>query len=326
MFHSSIPRRDTLPSESELLERFIMLRSLALSTMCLALCTGLASAEEVTLKAKFKEGSKVVAQRETKTTQTLTLAGMDIDTKSTTFIVSGTSIGERAADGTLKIEEKTESLQTEVTLPGVSIQFDSANPDKKAAVEQLEPILDIFRAVLRLPITIELDANNQLKAVKLPEGEFEKLSEAAQSHFNPESLKKAVEQAMAYLPDGPVKKGDTWERSSESNLGSGQVMSFRTKYEYQGTVQQDGETLDKITGKAFDVNFAINGNPMLQVTKSDLKVINSESTYLFNREKGYAASQSSKIQIAGPLTLVINGTTLPGKVDLTMEEKNTRQK
>ena len=210
--------------------------------------------------------------------------------------------------------------------PGASIQFDSANPDKKAAMEQLEPILDIFRAVLRLPVTVELDSDNQLKSVKLPEGEFEKLSEVAQSHFNPESLKKAVEQAMAYLPDGPVKKGDTWERSSESNLGSGQVMSFRTKYEYQGTVEQDGETLDKITGKAFDVNFAINGNPMLKVTKSELKVINSESTYLFNREKGYAASQSSKIQIAGPLTLVINGTTLPGKVDLTMEEKNTRQK
>lgn len=303
-----------------------MLRMFVFSAATFALCAPFATADEVALKAKFPEGTKGVVHRDAKTVQTLTLAGMNIDTKSTTFTVAKTSIGERAADGTLKIEEKTESLQTEVEFPGGSIQFDSANPDKKATIAQLEPILDIFRAAYRLPITIELDADNKMKSVKLPEGEFEKLSEAAQSHFNPESLKKVVEQAYAYLPDEPVKKGDSWERSSESNLGSGQVMSFRTKYEYQGTVEQAGEVLDKITGKAFDVNFAINGNPMLQVTQSDLKVVNSESTFLFNREKGYAVSQSSKIQIAGPLTLVINGMTLPGKVDLTMEEKTTREK
>lgn len=102
-------------------------------------------------------------------------------------------------------------------------------------------------------------------------------------------------------------------------------MSFRTKYEYEGTVEQDGETLDKITGKVFDVNYTINGNPMLQVTQSDLKVTSSEIIHLFNRKLGQAVSHTSKTHIVGPLTLVINGTTLPGKVDLTMEEKSERK-
>ena len=132
--------------------------------------------------------------------------------------------------------------------------------------------------------------------------------------------------ALAFLPDGPVKEGETWERSTESNLGSGQVMSFRTKYEYKGTIEQDGRKLDKIEGKAFEVSLVINGNPMLQLTKSDLKIKESASTILFDREKGHVVSRVSKVRIDGPLTLTINGMELPGKVDLTMQDKGTRQK
>ncbi len=282
---------------------------------------------QVTLQAKYTEGAKAVVHSETKTTQTLTLAGMDLDTKSTTFIVTSSSTGNRAADGTLMIEEKTDVLQSELGLPGgVTLQFDSANPDKKADNPLLEPILEIYRSLVRFPVTVVVDANNKITEIKLPEGEFEKLPEGAKERFSPEARKKAAEQAEGFLPTEPVKPGDTWERSADANLGSGQVMSFRTKYEYAGTVDQDGKTLDKITGKTFEVSFSINGNPMLQVTKSDLKVKESQSTVLFDRDLGRVASRTSKIRIEGPLTLVINGAELPGKVDLTIEEKTTRQK
>ena len=298
-----------------------MFRRFCFSVVALLLSSTIASAQ-VKLEPKYPEGAKSVVHRDTTSKQTLTLAGMDIDTKSSTFIVATASIGKRAADGTLKIEEKVETLQSEISTPGGLIQFDSANPDKKADNALLEPILDIFRSVYRNPVTVELDAKNKITAVKLPEGEYEKLSDAAKGQLNPESLKKTVENALQFLPE---KKGDTWERSSEQNLGAGQTMSFRTKYEYQGTVEKDGKTLDKITGKAFEVSFAINGNAMLQVTKSDLKIIESESTVLFDRERGSAVSTSSKVQIAGPLTLVVNAMEFAGKVDLTIEEKSSRE-
>jgi hypothetical protein len=180
--------------------------------------------------------------------------------------------------------------------------------------------------MVRLPITMELDAKNKLTSMKLPEGEFEKLPEAAKERFNPEVMKKAMERANDFLPSEPVKKGETWERFSEMNLGSGQTMSFRTRYEYEGTIEKEGTTFEKISGTALDVTFAINGNPMLQVTKSELKILNSKSTYLFDQTLGAVSSSTSKMQIAGPLTLVINGMELPGKVDLTIEESTKRQK
>lgn len=298
---------------------------------CLALVAVVMSSQvasaQVTLERKYPEGTKSVVQSDTKVAQTLTLAGMDLETKSSAFVVATSTIGQRAADGALKIEEKTSTMQSELSLPGgITLQFDSANPDKKADNPLLEPILDIFRAAYRLPVTVVLDAKNKITDVTLPEGEYEKLPEAAKERFEPASRKKALEQSLEYLPDGPVKKGDTWERSAEANLGSGQVMSFRTKYEYAGTVEEDGKTLDKITGKALEVSFAINGNAMLQVTKSDLKITESENTYLFDRELGAMVKRMSKGRIVGPLTLVINGTELAGKVDLTIEEKTSRQK
>ena len=282
---------------------------------------------QVTFELKFPEGTKSSTQTESVVNQTLTLAGNDILTKANTFTTSTSHIGTRAADGTLAIVEKVESLQSELDLNGTKLQFDSANPDKKADLPQLEPLLDLYRTLVKLPMTRTLEAKtNKLKSLTLPDGEFEKLGEVAKDRFNPEKLKKATEQALSFLPDGPVKVGDKWERATEADLGGGQLMSFRAKYEYLGTVEQDGAMLDKIEGKAFEVSFAIVGNPKLQVTKSDLKIKESAYTYLFDRERGHLVSKNAKVRIDGPLTLVIGGMELEGKLDLTMEEKSTRQK
>ena len=309
-----------------MLKRFPSVMS-GLAVVVAFVLTGAArAAAEVTLELKFPEESKATVQTEVTVDQTLTLGGADVVTKSSTFAKSTSSTGKRAEDGTLTVVDKTDVFQTELNINGTKIQFDSANPDKKADLPQLEPLLDIYRAVCKFPVTKVFDAKNKLISTNLPEGEFEKLNELAKLQFDPETMKKATQQLFAFLPDESVKEGTTWERSTDTNLGSGQVMTFRTKYEYKGTVEQDGRTLDKIEGKAFEVSFAINGNPMIQLTKSDLKIKESSSTVLFDRERGHVVSRASKVRLDGPLTITINGMELAGKVDLTMEEKGTRQK
>lgn len=310
-----------------MIRRFVSVASLITVTLA-GLMVGAGDAHaQVTLQLKFAEGAKSSYQMESSVNQTLTLAGRDVVTKASTFMVMSSSIGTRAADGTLAIVEKVESLQSELDLNGTKLPFDSGNPDKKADIPQLEPLLDLYRAMVKFPMTRTLEAKtNKLKSISLPDGEYEKLGEAAKERFNPEKLKKATEQSLAFLPDGPVEVGDKWERATETDLGSGQLMSFRTKYEYLGTVERDGMMLDKIAGKAFEVSLSIVGNPALQLTKSDLKVKESATTHLFDRERGVLISKVAKVQIDGPLTLVIGGMELEGKVDLTMEEKLTRQR
>ena len=310
-----------------MVRRFISVASLLVAATA-GLMAGAGEAHaQVTLELKYAEGTKSSTQAESLVNQTLTLGGADVVTKASTFMLTTSSIGTRAADGTLAIVEKVESLQSELDLNGTKLPFDSGNPDKKADIPQLEPLLDLYRAMVKFPMTRTLEAKtNKVKSISLPDGEYEKLGEAAKDRFDPEKLKKATEQSLAFLPDGPVKVGDKWERATEVNLGSGQLMSFRTKYEYLGTVELDGRTLDKIAGKAFEVSLSIVGNQALQLTKSDLKVKESSTTHLLDRERGVLVSKVAKVRIDGPLTLVIGGTELEGKVDLTMEEKSTRQK
>ena len=120
-------------------ERSAMLLKRCFPVVVLLFTTAAASAQ-VKFEAKYVESSKWETHRDSKTTQTLTLAGMNIDTKSSAFAVIEHAVGQRAADGALKVEEKTKTLQTEISFPGGKIEFDSANLDKKADNPLLEPL------------------------------------------------------------------------------------------------------------------------------------------------------------------------------------------
>ena len=307
-----------------------MVRSFGLAIVAVVLSCLLNSPvlAQVTLELKYPEESKTTIHTEAKTNQTLTLAGMDIETKSTTFLVMTKSIGKRTDEGSLPVVEKISVMQTDVGLPGgLRIEFDSANPDKKAENPLLEPLMERLRVTFKTPVTTILDEKYKVAAIKLPEGLADSLDDANKSLFDPEKRKKAAEQARSYLPDGPVKPGDSWDRSIDADFGGGQTMAFRMKYSYAGTVEQDGRTLDKISGKATDVSYSVGENSAgLKVTKSDLKVTESDETILFDRERGTVQQKTAKLSIKGPLTLVINGQELDGKVDLTIEEKTTMQK
>src|SRR5689334_4975125 len=82
---------------------------------------------------KYAENSKQVKETSTKVEQTLTIAGMNVETKATAFQLSTVVAGPRDADGNLAIEETVTVLQADLELPGgMKLAFDSANPDKKA--------------------------------------------------------------------------------------------------------------------------------------------------------------------------------------------------
>jgi hypothetical protein len=304
-----------------------MLRFVSLVALSLSLACGSAFAQ-AKLELKYPPGVKSTSESTVTTHQILTIGGMDIETTSNTFSLTSKKIGQPDEDGTLSVLEKVDVLQTEVGLPGgIKIQFDSANPEKKADIPQLEPIMERLRVTFTTPVTTILDEKRKLKEVKFPDGVVESLDSSNKSLFDPVKRKKAAEQASGFLPSDAVKPGETWERATEADFGGGQTMAFRTKYTYVGTVDQDGKTYDKIAGKVFEVSYSVDpSNAALQVTKSDLKVTESDATILFDRERGDVEQKTSKLRIQGPLTLNFNGMELEGKLDLTIEDKSKHQK
>lgn len=303
-----------------------MRRLVWLTVLAMGWCP-LASAAE-TLAFQYVPNTKEVYEVEQKSDQKLTIGEFDVLTKAATFSVSTHTLGARAGDGSLDLTEKVDVLQVNLDLPGgIVYQFDSGNADKPADNPLLEPVAKTLRATFRTPVTTVLKADHSVKEIRVPEGASAGLPQEFDKLFDAETRKKAFGHARSYLPDKPVKQGDTWDRTVEANLGNGQTLTPTIRYEYQGTVEKNGRTLHKITSKPIAVLYSMDpGSPSpLKVTQSDLKPTEGEGEVLFDNNRGVAEMRVSRMRIVGTLTMVAGGQELPGKLDLTITEKVTRR-
>ncbi len=280
---------------------------------------------QVKLEHKFSDGRKTVTHTMMKVKQTLTLAGMAQETESERFAISTDQAGKRDADGKIRIEKKTDKLSVNLKIAGMEVTFDSDDPSKKAASPMLEPIWNMMRTAIKLKPVLVRDKSGKVVAVEGLENAADGAPEEFRGDFEPEKIKKTANQDFETLPSEAIKPGATWAKESDMPLGGGQTMTFTTDYKYIGEVQEGGKKLDKIEAKVTAVSLTIANNPMVKLTKCELKPTESTETLLFDREAGEQYSSKSKTRIQGVVDLEINGMAFPGKLDLTIEIEAVRQ-
>ena len=296
----------------------------------LALSTPFAYSQ-VRLEHKLRDGATHTQSVTSTIDQTLTIAGMELDTKVETNAKTKATIGNRDATGNLRVQEKVESLQINMNTQGGQYTFDSANPDNKGA-SPLEMLRDVHKAMIKNVTTVVYDKSGKVQSVEIDQNLLgslpEEVRQLVKSQLDPENLKKAANQELERLPTEPVKKGDTWVRTENANFGAGQLMTFQTEYTYQGTIEKDGRTLDKVTSKILSVMFSLaEDSPLpLKLKGSDLKATESESTLLFDREVGHFVETSSNNRITGDIGFTANGMDLPSKLDLKLKTTSTNAK
>jgi hypothetical protein len=313
-----------------MLRRFVLAPALVLAGMTTA------TQAQVKLEYKYVEGTTSKVKTTVKVHQILNLANMDVETNSDQVLTSVSTTGKRKPDGTLPIESKIESLKVDLSLPGgVNIAFDSANPPSKKDESPLGVVVDIFQALAGSTYTVVLDKQDKVLGVegtqKLLDKANEinpKAAEALKSRLDVERIKGVFEQEHGNLPPILVREGETWERKEVSDIGGNQTLTFQKRYEYQGTVQKDGTTLDKIGVKALTVKYEMdpNADSPAKVDKSDLKIESSDGTILFDRSLGKVVESNDSTRIKGDMSLSINGMDLPTKLDLTFETSSHLQK
>src|SRR6185369_10408926 len=142
-----------------------------------------------------------------------------------------------------------------------------------------------------------------------------------------EQMKREHAEALGILPGKAVNKGDKWQRTTVMDIGAGQTLKFETFYQYEGTVERDGKTLDKIAYFHSTVAYDLDPNSPIQlkVTKSELKIDSSTGTVLWDRERGVVVEKSGATHITGPMTFSVNGMDLEGKLDLTIDTGATQK-
>lgn len=279
---------------------------------------------QVRLEHKITEGSKVKTTSSTKTHQILNIADMDIETRNSQTIVTVTTAGQRDEQDNIRVLTRIDSIKANLVLPGgVELEFDSTKETEPQGT-QFDFVLDVLSATAKTKFTMLHGKDNKVTSVDIDRTEIDKLDDTAQAmlkgQMDPKYLAEAANQELGEIPSEEISAGDTWERTLTMRLEGGQSLTFKNAYKYEGTVEQQGKSLDKITVATKAVTYAMdNPDSPLKVTGSDLKVSSSAGTILFDRKLGRVAQQKSKVQIKGDITFDANGTELPAKLDLTFD-------
>ncbi len=304
-----------------------MFRSILFATAILAAANANASAQ-VTLEPHLNENTKVRTTIEVSTDQTLTLAGMPLDTKVRQFIITNDAIGAKQADGKVSMVGKFETMQVDMNLPGgIQLNFDAGNPKTEASIPQLSAILKLFDAISSSTYETTFSGPGKIASIIVKGDKYDALEDALKKEFSSDRMKQEASQSLARLPSGPVKQGDTWDRTEVANLGSGQTFEIERTFEYLGTVNEGGRELDRVGIKSNSVTYEMESNPALPVDlkNSDLKIAKSSGEFLFDRKLGAIVKTTDSITVTGKLTLVANGNDLPGELNLTITSKTSRE-
>ncbi len=307
----------------------------AVAAACLVLSWSEMAQAQVKLQYKFPEGQKLTYKSTEKIRQVLTLMGMEIETEDDKTVVTSITVGKRRLDSTRPVEQKVESLRDELSLPGgLNVTYDSKEPDAKIETPGLAFLSEVFKLAGEINYTLVLDDQNKVKAIEGTEKLVEKADklspkakETIRGSLDPDKLKRNFEQSHQNLPDVLARPGEPWERTLIRDVGSGQTITFRKKYEYVGTDKKGDKTLDKITAKVLEVKFTQDpeSKSPLKVLKSDLKVDSSDETILFDHEEGCVVSARSKTRLKGSMTFSGGGMELPGAIDLTLQNDTDLQ-
>ncbi|MGP0062816.1 MAG: DUF6263 family protein [Isosphaeraceae bacterium] len=289
----------------------------------------------VKLEYKFPEEKTLKYRTTWNPSQTLNLAGQEIQSNERKTVVWTQTNGKRRGDSTMPVEVKVESLRTTLRVQGgIDLSFDSSKTGGKIDEPDFAPLGEIYRLESQVAYTVVLDGQGKVKAIEGTEKLREKAAkfdsiaqEQVRGLIEAGRLKARFEQEHHNLPDAPVKPGESWERTEVVDYG-GPTLHFRKKYEYNGTEKRGGKTLDKIAVKVLEVTCppADPKTPSpLKATKGALKVESSEGTIFFDREAGCLVESRERTKVKGNMTFSGEGTDTSTPVEFTLQSSTQLQ-
>jgi hypothetical protein len=271
------------------------------------LAAGLASpaAAQAPIEWKLKVGDKFFLRNVTTTRQTIKALNKDVPQNSEQTVVLGFSVEEKVGDNFL-LKETVE----EVTV----------KPDKGDPVSDTKLTGAVFLLTVSPKWEI-LKFDGYDKLVDRLAGDDAAVRQALTATLPEDVFKKTVREAMAFLPDRPVKEGETWERSVEEPLGPlGTLRETRT-YKLEGKDDVGGKKLDKI-GFTTAVDFKAGkkvDNLNYHVISGRMEVKEGKGTVHFDPAASQLVQIKSDLKLVGTMVLSISDT----KVDAVVEQEQS---
>ncbi len=253
---------------------------------------------------KLRVGDKFYLRNVTTSKQTLKALNKDVPQNAEQTVVLGFSVEAKDGDN-FKLKETVE----EVTV----------KPEKGEAAS--DPRLAGVTFLLTVSPKWEiLSFEGYDKLVDKLAGDEPAVRQAVMLNLPEEVFKRTVREAMAFLPDRPVKDGEAWERSVESPLGLGTLRETRT-YKLEGKEDVGGKKVDKITfTTAVDFKPAKKADNLpYYVINGRMEVKEGKGTVYFDPATAQLVQIKSDLKLVGTMVLSISET----KVDAVVEQEQS---
>jgi hypothetical protein len=284
--------------------------------------------DTVNLAWKFEKGKTYYQELTTKTTQKITVMGMNItQNQDQTFYFSWTPEKFEEKDKTWTIKQKIIGLKMNIQIGGNPVTFDSTKDSTTA-----NPLTDFFKALVDSEFTLTVQTAPELKVTNVAgHKEFldkliktnQQLKPLLEQILSEDALKQMTDPYFAVVPNKPVKKGDSWERKTTLNMGPIGQYESTYKFTLEGPDEKN-KNLQRIKVETTlkylpPANAAGAGGALpFRITKANLTSKDANGTILFDTDKGRVQSSKMSMKLVGTLDIEIGGMTTT--VDLDQEQ------
>ncbi len=300
-------------------------RRIVLSLLFFAVALLPARAQEADLTWKFKKDAKFYQEMKTETDQDMKVQGStDVKQKqSQTFIFewTATDVDDKKKEVTLK--QKIVGLKMAIEIGGSKINYDSTEKQPGASTN---PLNKFFEALNEAAFKIVLDTEKM--TVKSIDGQKEFVDKlgAANPQMKPlldkilgeKALKDMAEPMFAALPGVKKKKGDSWTRDSDLDMGP--IGSYKTKYTYTyAGPDKKNEVIKVKTDLTYKAPAGDAGGLPFRIKSATLKSTDGGGDIIFDPMAGWVVSQKMSLTLTGELAIEIGQQT----TDVKLEQKQT---
>lgn len=281
---------------------------LGIAALALAYFASAAPAQ-TTLRYQFKEGDDLQYVVEQKMKMTMSVMGMDIETKMNMTMQLSWNVVKVDTSGNAQL--KLRITHAKMSMEGITGNVNVDSNDKEPPDDQIGKIMfGVIKATGSMEMTGTMLPTGEMKDGKMSEATLKALKEvpgADKAGLSPDSFKTMVNSVI--LPTEAVMKGKAWTHKSDATTQFGKTTTENT-YTYDGA---DKTKLEKISVKP---KISIEANPDAPA-KIAIKSAKGNGTVLFDNKAGRIQEVTSQ------QTTQMSISTMGIDLDQTIEQTTT---
>jgi hypothetical protein len=226
--------------------------SVVVATVCLAGVP--ATHAQTLLRYKFKESEKLQYALEQKMAMTMNVAGNNIEVSMNQSMDWSWNIKSVDKDGKAKVSMRFDRARMSMEGPMGKIEFDTKD-DKVPEGPIGEMLATPLKALVGGDIELSVDARGRVSDLKLPQKMLDTFKNQGDQFggmggaFSEDTVKQMMEQGSTVLPEGSVRKGDSWNQKLDMKMKGMGTIKMDNTMTYQGETTRGGHKLEEISFK-----------------------------------------------------------------------------